>query len=336
MKLRVGLVGLGEAWERRYLPALRALADRLEVRAVCEQVGRRAQLAAAEFGAQAVDGFRALAAREDVDAVLLLAPQWYGMLPILAACERRKAIYCGHGVCLEPDQAETIRSRVEAAGVVFMTELLRRESPATLRLKELIATRLGPPRLLFCHHRLPAAGRRHCPPGGSTEPSILQELVELVDWCRYVVGREPRQVTGVCHRTEEGSEGDYQMMSLDFSEATAEPGMGALAQISCGRYFPSGWCEAISYRPLAALQVCCEHGIAFIDLPYTVIWFDDAGRHQESLESERPVGEHLLAQFHRLVTSPGRRSGGLEDTCRALAIVEQAMRSFRQGKRMGV
>ena len=90
MKLRVGLVGLGEAWERRHLPALRALADRLEVRAVCEQVGRRAQLAAAEFGAQAIDGFRALAAREDVDAVLLLAPQWYGTLPILAACEHAR------------------------------------------------------------------------------------------------------------------------------------------------------------------------------------------------------------------------------------------------------
>ena len=34
-----------------------------------------------------------------------------------------------------------------------MAELPRRHMPATLRLKELIATRLGEPQLLFCHLR---------------------------------------------------------------------------------------------------------------------------------------------------------------------------------------
>ena len=38
MKLRVGVVGLGTAWEKRYRTALRALSDRYEVRAVCEPV----------------------------------------------------------------------------------------------------------------------------------------------------------------------------------------------------------------------------------------------------------------------------------------------------------
>ena len=63
MKLRVGIVGLGEHWESRHLPALRALADRFEVRGICEQVSHRAQRAASQLGAVAVDGFRALAAR---------------------------------------------------------------------------------------------------------------------------------------------------------------------------------------------------------------------------------------------------------------------------------
>jgi len=337
MKVRVGLVGLGEGWERRHLPALQALADRFEVRAVCDQVGHRAQLAAAQFGAQTVDGFRALAAREDVDAVLLLAPQWYGPLPILAACGQRKAIYCGQGACFEPDRADAIRKCVESAGVVFMAELPRRQSPATLRLKELIATRLGPPRLLFCHHRMPSGDRRSHPPGCFAEPSILQELVELVDWCRYVVGKEPHGVSGVSHGTHgtgDETEADYVMMSLDFSEEGASPGTGAIAQISCGRYFPAGWHEAIAYRPLAALQACCEQGIAFVDLPSTVVWFDEAGRHQESLESERPASEQLLAQFHRAIGGAARKGNDLEDACRALAIVQQAVRSFREGRRV--
>ena len=44
MRLRVGLIGLGRAWENRHRPALCALADRFEVRAVCEQVALRATM----------------------------------------------------------------------------------------------------------------------------------------------------------------------------------------------------------------------------------------------------------------------------------------------------
>ena len=91
------------------------------------------------------------------------------------------------------------------------------------------------------------------------------------------------------------------------------PGTGPVAQISCGRYIPGRWTEAITYRPLASLQVSCDRGIAFVDLPATVVWFDEAGRHQESLESERPVGEQLLTQFYRGVTSLVRKTSDLED-----------------------
>ncbi len=47
MRLRVGIVGLGPQWESRYLPALRLLTDRFEVRGVCEQLSHRAERAAA-------------------------------------------------------------------------------------------------------------------------------------------------------------------------------------------------------------------------------------------------------------------------------------------------
>ncbi len=334
MKLRIGVVGLGDGWDTRHRPALRALADRFEVRAVCDQVKHRAVWAAAEFGAKPIDGFRALAAREDIDAILMLGPQWYGALPILAACETGKAIYLGHGYALEPQSADLIRQRVEKAGIAFLAEFPRRQAPATLRLKELIATRLGPPRLLFCHHRLSIAERDDRATPCRLQPSIRQELVELVDWCRYVVGDSPRWVTGIRYLGDASGAGpDYQMMSLDFS-AEAGPGTGAVAQISCGRYFPASWREAIGYRPLAALQVCCTHGIAFVDLPSTLVWFDDAGRHQESLEGERPMGEQLLTQFHRAVTSLVRKSRDLQDACEAIAVVEQAMRSFADGVRL--
>ena len=154
MKIRVGLVGLGDAWESRHRPALRALNDRFEVRAVCSEVALLAERTAAEFQASAVDGFRALTAREDIDAVLMLSPQWYGPLPILAACDSGKAVYSAATLDLELEQAREVRQRVEQAG----HRLYGRTAPTACRrhsrLKELIATRLGPPRLLFCHLRV--------------------------------------------------------------------------------------------------------------------------------------------------------------------------------------
>jgi predicted dehydrogenase len=335
MKLRVGLVGLGPNWEMRYRPALRALGDRFEVRAICEQVALRAEQAAREFNAQAVDGFRALAGRPDIDAVLMLGPQWYGYLPILAACDSGKAVYCATNLNVDLSQARSLKERVEDAGIAFMSEFPRRQSPATLRLKELIVTRLGAPRLLFCHSRIPAESG---PPGlrtaGGASPTTA--LMELVDWCRYVVGYEPTSVIGVRHQSaNDVALDDYQMMSLDFS-GPKTPGSGPTAQISCGRYMPAAWQEAMAFRTPAALQVACERGIAFIDLPSTLVWFDTAGRHQESLESERPVGEQLLSQFHRSVTSLVRNTAGLEDAYRALVVVLAAQTSFAEGCRVAL
>jgi predicted dehydrogenase len=371
MKLRVGLVGLGNAWESRHRQALRALSDRFEVRAICDQVWLRAEQAAREFGAQAMDGYRVLARRPDIDAVLLLAPQWYGSLPVLAACDESKAVYCTTGMGFDLSQARQIKERVEKAGIAFMTEFPRRQSPATIRLKELIATRLGAPRLLFCHTRVAV----ECPPGNvarsSFDSSSTNDLTELVDWCSYVVGHAPTSVFGLRHRgVTEGIDDDYQMMSLDFSlpalgtngaAASVPPeaiestlglsaltgstvgpnpvpsialGTGAVAQISCGRYMPGAWQEAVAFRPPAALQVACERGIAFVDLPSTLVWFDQAGRHQESLENDRPVGEQMLCQFHRAVTSLVHNPSGLEDAYRALSIVLKARASHTEARRV--
>jgi len=335
MKLRVGIVGLGEAWDTRHRPALRALSDRFEVRAVCCEVAHLAQQAAREFSAHEVDGFRALAARDDVDVVLILAPEWYGPLPVLAACDYGKSVYCGAALDIEDLlQAQQLRSRVEQAGIAFMAEFPRRLAPATLRLKELIATRLGQPKLLFCHRRSTIEPGAPQIRRGRNCPTMLREMMEQVDWCRYVVGCEPTSVVGIEHGTIESADGDdYRMMSLDFS-SPGKLGEGPIVQISCGRYLPTLWPEAVSFRPPAALQVCCERGVAFIDLPATLVWFDAAGRHMESLESERPVGERLLMHFYRAVTSLIRKTDDVEDAYRALSIVLGARQSFDTGKRV--
>lgn len=337
MKLRIGLIGLGEAWQTRHRPALRMLHDRFDVRAVFTTVAKLAENSAAEFQADAVDGYRSLVYRRDIDAVMILQRSWLGWLPMLAACDAGKAIYWAGDLDFDPTRDAELRSVIERSGVAFMAEFPRRLAPATLRLKELIATRLGPPRLVFCHRRLQEPHSQF--DGERNDPQ--RELVELIDWCRYVVDREPTGVTSTGHPTEEpkGDAGepapsDYRSLTLQFAAAESQPPV--IAQISCGSYIPSRWHEAVGFRPPSAMQIRCERGVAFIDLPANLVWFDDAGRHLESLETELPVGEQLLTQFHRSVTSLVRNMSDLDDAYRAAAILVAAQQSDAEGRRIDI
>ena len=341
MKLRIGLIGLGSAWQSRHRPALRMLHDRFDVRAVYSSISKLAENSAAEFQADPVDGYRALVQRCDIDAVMILERSWQGWLPVLAACEAGKAVYWAGDLDFGASEDNDIRQAIEQSGVAFMAELPRRFAPATLRLKELIATRLGAPKLIFCHRRLQipedAANRTD-----TIRMDVEKELVELVDWCRYVIGREPSGVSCTVHgNTVHGSTAfdnqsttDYESLSLEFKQSGDLPPV--TAQISCGDYISPSWPEAVNFRPPAAMQICCERGVAFVDLPSTVTWFDDAGRHLESLEGEATVGEQLLTHFHRAVTSLVRNLGDLNDAHRACRIVLAARESARDGRRISV
>jgi len=337
MKLRVGVVGLGQAWETRHAPALRALGDRFEVRAVCDPVAHRAAQIAQRWPARVCDGFRSLANSPDIDAVLLLSARWYGALPILAACDAGKAIYCSAALDLETHEAEEVRRRVRDAGVAFMAEFPCRLAPATLRLKELMATRLGQPRLLFCNRRFTSRNDGN----HSVYTNDMRQLIEMVDWCRDVIGSEAGSVVGASHTSatlgaavrHESPPKDYLIMTLDFSPA-GEIGTGPVAQIACGSYVAPQWQEAAAFRRPADLQVVCQKGIAFLDLPHTLVWFDEAGQHSELLDHDRPVGEQLLLHFHRLVSSLVLKISSLDDAYKALAIVNKAQESYAKGCRL--
>ena len=333
MKLRIGLIGLGDQWESRHAPALRALSDRFEVTAVCCEVFTKAKRVAEQFNAVPIPSFRSLIRREDIDAILYLSPQWYGSLPILEACEHGKAVYSSAALDVTPGQALDIRTRIEGSGIAYMAELPRRHSPATIRLKELIATRLGKPHLLFCHQRMPAESQADWRRRGQHCPLVWRNLMELVDWCRYLVDADPVSVLSSIHdRHDSQKDLFYQMVNLEFAQ-TDDNNMRPMAQLSVGHYIPQRWADALSFRRPPSVQVCCENGMAFIDLPSNLVWFDDAGQHNESLESERAVGEQMLDRFYRAITSLIRRTTDPDDAYSAMQIVVKAHESARTGNR---
>src|SRR5690606_35476959 len=124
-----------------------------------------------------------------------------------------------------------------------------RLAPATLRLQELMATKLGAPRLLFCNQRHTAVVQNNhqvgAPSGGALN---MRQTIEMVDWCRYLVGTEPQSVMGLTHPGDPAeSAEDYLLMVLDFDkpkDGSSRP----QAQIACGSYVRKAWSEATAFR----------------------------------------------------------------------------------------
>lgn len=335
MKLKVGLIGLGDQWESRHRPALLALSDRFDVRAICCEVAEKGQRVARDFGAVAIDGFRAMICRDDIDAILALAPDWVGPLPILAACEAGKAVYAAAALDIAPEQVTEIRRRVETSGVAFMAELPRRYAPATIRLKELMATKLGRATQLFCHERMTTEAQTSHLRRGKFCPLTWRSLMEQVDWCCYLVDRDPTSIVSTIHRPVVNGHGTfYQSASLAFETQGDDEQLSASAQLSVGYYMPTCWKEALAFRRPSSIQVLCENGVAFIDLPNSLVWFDEAGQHMEALDTDRSVGEQMLMRFHRAVTSLVRNMTDLADAYRAVKIVLGANESAESGQRV--
>lgn len=351
MKLRLGLIGLGDLWQTRYRPALRVLDDRFDVRAVYSTISKLAENAAAEFEADPIDGFHSLVQRGDIDAILVLKQCWLGWLPALAACRAGKAVYWAAGLDFDTEKHHAVLKEIEESGVSFMIELPRRFAPTTIRLKELIATHLGKPLSIRIHRQAgktagPERAEATSTPGGKSAND--SDLVEWVDWCRYIVGHAPQSVITA------GDPSSYQTMVFQFAGNVGETkGTGipagldgsatrpnlpnrdlqpsVVAEIATESQLPAHWQEAATFRSPATMKIQCEKGVAFADFPSTLVWFDDAGRHVESLETESLIGQRMLRQFHRNVTSLVRDLGGLSDSYEASLALKAARESNETG-----
>jgi predicted dehydrogenase len=333
VRLRVGIVGLGRLWEARHKPALAKMKDRFTVVAVYDQVARRAEIEAAQVGCQASDGLMALIERPDVDVIYLLTPQWFGLHPIEVACSLGKPIYCALPLSGEDEELEKLDAIVRSSGVPFMSEFARRFYPTSLRLRELLATQLGPPRLVIAQGRL-FGFDRYGQPGPSTQIAPASLLVDpgsyLLDWCRFVFQAEPTAVQGwggTILPEGESFETDFETYLLEFSG-------GGVAQVAAGRYHRGAWGDASRFLPQPGIQVYAERGVAWLEMPDRIQWTDSEGTHEERLPLEPTVGELLNDHFHRLVRGTQSMAPTWEDTIAVARLIGSVRQSGVEGRRI--
>jgi predicted dehydrogenase len=333
VRLRVGVIGLGRLWETRHKPSLARLADRFRVTAVYDQVYRRAEIEATQIGCAACEGLAAIIDRPDVDVIYLLSRQWFGLHPIELACAAGKAVYCGLPLADELEELEALAKLVEQSRIVFMPEFARRCYPATLRLKELLATQLGPPRLVVGHSRLYGFDR-YAAPGPTTQIAPAALLIDpgsyLLDWCCFLFQAFPETLHGFGFQVLPAVEGAPN--EPDFESFVATFPRGASAQMSYGRYHRVPWADASRFLPPPGFQVFAERGAAWLEMPEKIQWSCAGGTKEERLALEPTVGDVLNDQFHRLARGVHSLAPTIREALEVARWVDKLRRSQEQGR----
>jgi predicted dehydrogenase len=326
VRLGLGVVGLGRLWEARHKPALGRLRDHFRVAAVYDQVLIRAEREARELGCAAAEGLAGLVERPDVDAVYVLSPQWFGLHAAELACRAGKPVYLGVPVAADPAGLEALARLARERGTPVFPELPRRFYPATIRLRELLATTLGRPTRVL-GHAWTFGFDRYAEPGPTTQTAPASALIDpggnLLDWCRLILGGTPTAVVG--QGTADGSE---------FASLTLEYPDDRLAQVTVARYHRELWGEANRFLPQAGFQVFTDRGSAWVEMPDRIQWADAQGTHEERPPTEPTVGELLNLAFARTIRREGPPAATLDDALAIARVVAALGRSRDEGRRV--
>ena len=313
--VNVGVVGLGPAWEHRYLPVLNKMRDRIAVRSVYDCVGSRARQTARNLETRAASGLLAMAQRSDIDGVLLVDPAWYGSAAADLLLESDAAVYIAGPLAHSPADLDRLYARAVSEGRTLMPAMDRRFTPATNRLQELIATRLGPPQRICVDVNDHSNDSQDVPANNAALP-------EWIDWCSYLFQTQPTSIEA--RPLGDGSATPTNVIQVTFDDdAQGRPRQAEL------RYANQPALDAPQLETQHEIE--CQSGSARLSGETCISWKNGEGTAKETLNSERCGIEVTLDQFCRRVVGGLVPIAGLNDVCRCLRAARGAEESLRAG-----
>lgn len=281
-KISVALIGAGPTWETRYREAVQRLSARLSVRAVCDSVQGRAMVAADEFGAIPFSSPWLLGQRKDLHAWLILDPGWMQTYPAEVAVRIGRPALYANPFSADLGKLERVLKQGAESGETLMPEFPERFKAATTRLRELMATRLGPANRI----EVSVPARNHGAWNSWLHES-QEECLGLFDWCAYIMGRAI--VAANIARHEDG-----ERLLLTFGSRDKDPA----TRQAIIHLHPATETETLRI-------VRCERGAATLFGPTRIEWEIEGNLKTEHLNHERSPHEIILDQFCR------RALGGL-------------------------
>jgi hypothetical protein len=320
--LQVGLIGLGPEWQLRFRPALTALRHRLQVRGIYTTVASQAEHAAVELKCDAAPGLVALAERDDVKALLVLDTDWHMHVPAWVACRLSKPAFLAGRLAMRfcrPD----LRKHSAESGVTLMPGLAHRYTPATSRLRELIATKLGRPLSLEI---VTAAQSLEGEAAKALAPSSQREALAMaIDWCTCVVGTAPISIVPGNPADRAEADRAAKRLEMEFRRPTAG-GEAARAKIDIDAEFveqPVSMNLVQNTPIIQRARIVCLRGEAVLKPPIDIEWEAGGKRVTESLTADRREYEVMLDHFTRRVLGGLIPVPTLDDLYRAHVFASQ-------------
>ncbi len=228
LPLRWGLMGTARI-NRKIIPALRASA-RCALTAVASRDLAKATAYAKEFGiARVFDGYDALIADPDIDAVYISLPNSLHAEWSIKAAQFGKHVLCEKPLALSVEDVDAIEAAARANGVIIAEAFMYRHHPQTLALKQLIDSgAIGPVRLIRGSFTFQIAAPHHIRLDPALGGGSIWDLgCYPISFARAMLGAEPVEVSGMAIIGSDSGVDEAFLGSLRFAD-------GALAQFDCG------------------------------------------------------------------------------------------------------
>jgi predicted dehydrogenase len=206
--LRWGIVSTANIGVRKVIPATQK-AERCEVVAIASRDGERAAETAAELGIpRAHEGYEALLADPDVDAVYIPLPNSEHAEWTIAAARAGKHALCEKPLAMTAAEAEEMVRACATEGVLLMEAFMYRLHPSWVSVRELVASgRIGRLRAVqswFSYFNDDPRNIRNVPElGGGALYDIGCYCINL---SRMLFGAEPTAIEGSVMRDETGTD----------------------------------------------------------------------------------------------------------------------------------
>jgi predicted dehydrogenase len=314
--LRLGLLSTARI-NRRILPPARE-SGLVEVVAVASRDGGRGAAYAERNGiARAHEGYEALLADPEVDAVYIPLPNSLHVEWTKRALEGGKHVLCEKPLTDEPDDAEALFDLAEGRGLVLAEGFMYRHNPQTRHVEELVREgAIGRLQLVRTSFSFPVEGAENIRLDPALDGGSLLDLgTYCVSGARLLAG-EPESVLG---RQATGPTGvdDLFTGSLVFPE-------GVHAVFDCGLRMPNR----------ATLEAVGTEGSLFVDDPWLCRRPGIELRRGDDVERipVEPADSYRLEldDFARAVAGEGEPLLGREDAVAQARVLSALRRSAVQ------
>jgi predicted dehydrogenase len=246
--------------------------------------------------------------RADVDAVLVLDPQWFGLWPIEHACRRGRPVFCAASLLEDEAHADALHAQVQSRGLPVFMALPHLSAGVAHPLAHLLQDRLGPLRLLQAVQSLSASA----PCVSGSQLLSAPPLLGLLALTARLFREAPTSVSVMA-----GQSAGMAVVHLELSAGRAAqlclwraPGLASRCRL-----------EAVGRGELT------------VDFPCRLSWTEDGARHGVRLKRQGYKGK-LLQRFLRCLQQGRAPDPGFAEAYQALTWLRAARQSSVEGRRI--